>query len=251
MKRGTDTEKLWGKQWLSKELRDICVVVCWCVSVNIWFFSPLVCSSWTRGSGRLVSSWTVHSRPVGWQAVWRWRLVLSATQTYNFSLIRAAHFIVLIIAVIIISIIVIIQDTKTGAGFWLDSRLLDPSGMLLTTGPASAELGQYVAAAEAENRTTTPMSRQGKPVYTSSLICYQRKQYLSHSACQSISYHCVGHDNFCSNRLLLHTVHNNYWLSAPDDPSPPYVTTAQLSTTAVLSRLRQDPPLSTSILHCY
>lgn len=47
---------------------------------QIFFFLPLVCSSWTRGLGRLVSSWTVHSRPVCWQAVWRWCLVLSATR---------------------------------------------------------------------------------------------------------------------------------------------------------------------------
>lgn len=51
-----------------------------CVHRNL-ISSPLVCFSWIRGSGQLASSWSVHSRPVCWQAVWRWHRVLSTTQT--------------------------------------------------------------------------------------------------------------------------------------------------------------------------
>lgn len=103
--------------------------------------SPLVCSSWTRGSGRWASSWTVRSHPVGWQAEWRWRLVLSETQTHHFfesPKKKAAQFLSYLLSspsVIIISIIVIIQNIETGAVFWLQSRVLDSSGVLWTVLP--------------------------------------------------------------------------------------------------------------------
>lgn len=72
-----------GAARLSKELQYMCGCMLLCVHKNL-FFSPLVCFSWIRGSGRLASSWSARSRPVCWQAVWRWHRVLSTTQTQTF-----------------------------------------------------------------------------------------------------------------------------------------------------------------------
>lgn len=84
--------------------------------------------------------------------MWRWRLVLSAMQTHSFFRLWRDELhvlVILIYTVIIISIIVTAQDET-------DSRLLDPSGVLLLT--ASAELGPIFFAA-AEARRTKPQWR--------------------------------------------------------------------------------------------
>lgn len=76
-----------GAVRLSGELQYARGFLLLCVHRNL-ISSPLVCFSWIRGSGQLASSWSVRSRPVCWQAVWRWHRVLSTTQTDSWNPLR-------------------------------------------------------------------------------------------------------------------------------------------------------------------